>query len=58
MAITFIAKSINIAIAILFNESIAIAIAIHFSESIAIAIAIDFSSIANNPVEMSEMSQL
>jgi hypothetical protein len=47
-AMTSIAKSINIVIAILFKESIGIAIAITFATSIVIAIAIDFSSIANN----------
>jgi hypothetical protein len=50
MAMTSIAKSINIVIAILFKESIGIAIAITFATSIIIiAIAIDFSRIANNP---------
>ena len=49
MAMTFIAESINIAIAILVKGRIGIAIAITFATSIVIAIA--FSSIAiNNPV--------
>ena len=48
---TCIAKSINIAIAILFKNSIGIAIAITFASSIVIVIAIHFSSIANNPVD-------
>jgi hypothetical protein len=48
-AITSIAKSINIVIAILFKEKIGIAIAITFTTSMVIDIAIDFSSIANNP---------
>ena len=49
MAMTSIAKSINIAIAILLKRSIGIAIAITFATSIAIAIAIVLSSIAYNP---------
>ena len=49
MAMNSIAKSINIAIAILLKRSIGIAIAITFATSIAIAIAIVLSSIAYNP---------
>jgi hypothetical protein len=45
-----IAKSINIAIAILLKLSIGIAIAILFWQSINIGIAILLFSIANNPV--------
>jgi hypothetical protein len=52
-AVTSIAKSINVFIEILFNESIGIAIAITFATSIVIAIAIDFSSITNNPADNS-----
>jgi hypothetical protein len=49
MAMASIAKSNNIAVAILLKESIGIANAITFATSIVIAIAIDFSRIANNP---------
>jgi hypothetical protein len=44
-----IAKTIGIAIAILFKFCIGIAIAITFAASIVIVIAIHFPSIANNP---------
>jgi hypothetical protein len=47
MAMTSIAKSINIAIAILLKRSFGIAFAITFATSIAIAIVL--SSIAYNP---------
>jgi hypothetical protein len=54
-AMTSIAKTINIVIAIIFKENIAIAII--FATSIFIAIAIDLSSIANNPANNAQLVQ-